>query len=396
MDLQGMHVRERKGKRGRSFQIIIERTPCPETGKRRRLFKTVSNVTKKQAEKIGMQMMADIETDSFLKSNSLTVEKYFREWYDTYIKPQKSPTTSATYLYNLERYIFPSFGKLRLQNLTTVEIQRWINGLSIKSPVSDNPLNPKSIRNLYMNLNAGLKRAVILGYIVKNPAANVELPKCKSYKADVYSADELQKLFAIVRGTELELGIMILVCLGIRRGELMALTWMDIDFDNKRVNIDKSTVKVKTGEYITKDPKSESGRRVIEAPDILIDFLRREKKEYLKRRLQHGAGYHDYNLVVSQSNGQPYTADYYTHKFKKLLKKHGLKHIRLHDLRHTNATFMLKLGVSTKIMQKNLGHSTFNTTMDIYSHVLEDMGREAAETLNDGLQSIFTRVSKMF
>ena len=208
----------------------------------------------------------------------------------------------------------------------------------------------------------------------------------------------MQKLFAVIRGTDLEIGIMILVCLGIRRGELMALTWMDIDFDNKRVNIDKSAVEVKTGEYITKDPKSESGKRIIEAPDILIDFLRREKVEYLKRKLQHGAEFQDNNLVVSQPNGQPYTADYYTHKFKKLLKKHGLKHIRLHDLRHTNATFMLKLGVSTKIMQKNLGHSTFNTTMDTYSHVLDDMGREAADTLNTGLQSIVVPVArtKMF
>ena len=167
------------------------------------------------------------------------------EWYETYIAPHKSPTTSATYLYNLQNYIFPRFGKLKLQSLATLEIQKWINELSVKSPLSDKPLSNKSIRNLYMNLNAGLKRAVILGYIAKNPAENIELPKCKQYRADVYNAEELAKLFEVVKGTDIELGIAILVILGIRRGELMGLTWPDVDFESKTVYINKSVVKVK-------------------------------------------------------------------------------------------------------------------------------------------------------
>ena len=180
--------------------------------------------------------------------------------------------------------------------------------------------------------------------------------------------------------------------------ELMALTWADVDFDKKLVNIDKSRVKVKRDKTVTKDPKSESGRRVIEAPDVLINFLHGEKLEYFKRRLLHGADYHDNNLVVCQPNGLPYSVDYYTHKFKRLLADNGLKAIRLHDLRHSHATYMLRLGVNVKAMQKRMGHSTFSTTMDTYSHVLDDMGREAADTLNDGLQSIVVPVArtKMF
>ena len=387
MAMRGMHVIKRPCKTGHSWEIVIERPPCPDTGKRRRVYKTVHG-TKKEAEKIGMEIMQDLESDTYLKNNSITVEKYFREWYDTYIEPQKSPTTSATYLYNLEHYIFPKFGKILLQKLSTLEIQRWINELSVKSPLSDKPLTPKTIRNLYMNLNAGLKRAVILGYIVKNPAANVLLPKCRKYIAEVYNADELQQLFECAKGSELEVGIMILVCLGIRRGELMALTWADFDFDKKLVNITKSTVKVRRSQSVTKDPKSESGRRVIECPDVLIDFLRREQVEYFKRRLSRGADYHENNLVICQPNGLPYSVDYYTHKFKHFLAVHGLKKIRLHDLRHSHASYMLRLGVNVKAMQKRMGHSTFSTTMDTYSHVLEDMGREAADTLNEGLKSI--------
>ena len=391
MASRGVHVRERKFKgkvSGHSWQIVIELAPCPVTGKRNRIFKSVSGVTQRQAEKLGRELLHDIETDNYVRTTNLTVEKYLREWHSIYILPSKSPTTSTTYLYNLESYIFPRFGKIKLQSLTTIEIQRWINDLSVKSPISDRPLNPKSIRNLYMNLNAALKRAVLLGYIAKNPAANVELPKCKSYKPEVYNADELQRLFEVAKGSDLEVGIMLLVCLGVRRGELLAMTWADVDFDNKLISINKSVVKIKRKETVIKDPKSEAGKRIIECPDVLMDFLRYERVAYWERKLKLGADYNDHNLVVCQSDGSPYNPDYFSGKFKQLLERNGLKVIRLHDLRHSHATFMLRLGVNVKAMQKRMGHSTFATTMDIYSHVLEDLGREAADTLNVGLQGI--------
>jgi len=172
----------------------------------------------------------------------------------------------------------------------------------------------------------------------------------------------------------------------------MALTWADVDFDRKLVNINKSTVKVKRDKTVTKDPKSEAGRRVIEAPDVLIDFLRREKVEYFKRRLQQGKDYHDNDLIICQYNGKPFSVDWYSTKFKRLLQDNGMRVIRLHDLRHSHATYSLKMGVNAKALQKRMGHSTFSTTMDTYSHVLDDMGREAAETLNTGLQSIVSNV----
>ena len=111
--VRGMHVRERIGKTGvRSLQIIIEQPPCSETGKRRRITKTApSGTTKKQAEKIGMQMLQDLETDSYVKITTLTVEQFLREWHETYITPHKSPVTAATYLYNLDNYLLPRFGK---------------------------------------------------------------------------------------------------------------------------------------------------------------------------------------------------------------------------------------------------------------------------------------------
>jgi len=100
----------------------------------------------------------------------------------------------------------------------------------------------------------------------------------------------------------------------------------------------------------------------------------------------------EFPLIICQDNGKPYSVDWYSTKFKRLLQDNGMRVIRLHDLRHSHATYSLKMGVNAKALQKRMGHSTFSTTMDTYSHVLDDMGREAAETLNTGLQSIVSNV----
>jgi integrase len=301
--------------------------------------------------------------------------------------PFKSPTTIQSYALNFSAYINPALGKVELQNLTALQIQQFFNRLAEKSPCSDRKLKPKTLRNVYMNFNAMLKKAVELELLKKNPAENIELPQCKKYQAEVFDAAELQKLIELIRGTDIEVAIMILVSLGLRRGELLGLKWEHIDFENGIVSIENNVVPVK-GKTISKAPKSASGLRKIDAPDILMELLRRERKVYIKRKLLYGADFNDTGLVCSKPDGSPYHTDYYAKKFKELIKKNGLKTIRLHDLRHTNATFMLKLGVPVKVMQGRLGHSTFGTTMDTYTHTVDEMRRDAAEKLNEGLRKI--------
>jgi integrase len=238
-----------------------------------------------------------------------------------------------------------------------------------------------------MNLNAALKKAVMLEILKKNPAEHIELMKCQQYRGEIYNSDELGILIEAVKGSDLEIGVMILVCLGLRRGELLGLTFDDINFATGMVNIEKNVVQLK-GRTITKDPKTASGIREIEAPDILLKLLQCEKDSYMQRKIKYGKRFNDTNLIISQPDGSPLRPDWYSEKFKRFLIKNGLKRIRLHDLRHSNATFMLKLGINVKDMQKRLGHSTFGITMDTYSHAIAEITKEANEKLEAGLKSI--------
>lgn len=235
-----------------------------------------------------------------------------------------------------------------------------------------------------MNILGALGQAVKMDLIKKNPAEHVELPKTKKYQAEVYTPEEVQVLLSSVIDTDMEVAIALLVGLGLRRGEVLALRWQDVDFEKGRVCIRRNMVKVE-GEIIFKDPKTETSNREIELPSTLQKLLQSERKRYIANKLRLGANFKDNDLVVCWDDGEYIKPDTLSQKFRRLTKEIGLKHIRLHDLRHTNATMMLELGVNIKVVQQRLGHASISTTMDIYSHVTEKVEKEAADKLDKGI-----------
>ncbi len=383
------HVRKRETKnKTPSYQIIIEKTPDCETGKRRRIYRTVHG-TKKDAEREMRTMLDDIENRTFVKSNSISVIQWMFQWVKTYLI-NLSPTTLQGYEYQVEHYIknMP-IGNIPLQDLTVADVQIWINELSKQSPISNKPLSAKTVKNIYHNLSAAIDKAVQLELVKRNVCKSVTLPKVKKYQAEVYDEDEIQKLLVAVKDTDMELPVLLAVSLGLRRGELLGLKWKHIDFDNAIISIEDNLVEVRKelsdDRMMTKSPKSISGLRKISISKSIIDALKKAKHDYAVNKLKMGRDFYDGDYVICQINGKPYKPASMSRKFNQLLKKHDLKHIRLHDLRHTNATLMLTKGISPKVAQVRLGHSDFSTTMNIYSHVLKSMETEAAEKIDDAI-----------
>ena len=377
------HIRKRVGKNGAvSYQLTVE-SPSGIGGKRNRNYATVKG-TKKQAEAVLRQMISEVESQTYVRPSKITVAEWMDEWMATYIINSRSVTTIDGYKNQIENYLVPALGDVYLQDLTPAMVQRWVNQLRERSPLTGKPLAPKTVRNIWLNLSTAMDRALIEDLIKKNPCQHTQLPQKEKYEADVYDQEEIEKLLEAANGTDMELPMLLEVCLGLRRGELLALKWDKIDFEHARVTICENLVEVNKVLY-TKTPKTRSGIRTLEIPPSLLEKLREARLRYLEQKIRLGGDFHDDGYVVCQENGKPYKPDSMGCKFRRFLKDNGLRPIRFHDLRHTNATLMLTNGISPKVAQQRLGHADFSTTMNIYSHVLESVDREAANAIDQAI-----------
>lgn len=370
------HIRKRQTK-GKvvSYQIILETDHDPITGKRQRIYKTI-NGTKKEAEAMLDRMKNELlNNGEIIKPSAMKLGDWMLEWLKLYL-PNIEDTTRAGYEERIKNKLIPYLGNTPLKSLQTSAIQQWVNTLS----TAEN-LAPKSVKNIFLNLKAALDKAVILNMIPKNPCLGVELPKAVKYKANVYDDAEIANVLKVAEGTDMYLLITLIISVGFRRGEIVALQWSDIDFDNGIIHINKSRVNVK-GAKKTKAPKTQSGIRDISVGENLLRLLKQEHKHYLERKMALGWNFVDSNCVICQKNGKAFSPDSITQKWERFCEANNLKKIRLHDLRHTCATAMLSAGISPKIIQTRLGHADISTTMNIYAHALPSMNKEAGDKMD--------------
>lgn len=208
----------------------------------------------------------------------------------------------------------------------------------------------------------------------------VGLLQLTKYGADV-TENNISTLINVLQNerNDFKTPLMIVVSCGLRRGELLALKWSSIDWNDKTLNITENRVQTPCNEIYTKDPKSKAGTRSIVMPNSLFDYL---KSEYDRLKLCDKSFSETNYIVHMKDTKEPYRPDVFSQKFKRFLEKNHLKKIRLHDLRHTCATMMLTAGITPKVAQQILGHSEISTTLDTYSHVLKRVEIDAAEKLD--------------
>lgn len=367
------HLRKRVGKSGVvSYQLIAETECDPITGKRERRYKTVHG-TKKQAEAALRKMIDDLEQGNVTTSSAMKVQDWMTLWVETYL-PNIEETTRVGYDEKIKNYIAPELGHIQLKALKPTNVQTWINGLSKRG------LSPKTIRNAYNNLNAAMKKAVVLRMIPHNPCEGAELPKLVKYQANIYDAPDMKKALSVAEGTDMYIPVLLALAVGLRRGELLALRWHHIDFVAGVVHIRDNMVKGKDGKPVIKTPKSASGTRDIAVGSNVLSALSAAREAYDKAKTS--PGFHDDGFVVCQENGKHFMPDSMTQKWERFMIAKGLSHVRLHDLRHSCATAMIDAGVDAVTVKDTLGHADVTTTMKFYVHSTPAMSKRAAETMD--------------
>ncbi len=255
--------------------------------------------------------------------------------------------------------------KITLQDIKPKHIQDFYQYLL------DDGLSGNTVKHYHANIRKALQYAMRTDIIPSNPADKVELPKIQKYNPSFYTSDEVKGLLGEVVGTKLEIPIMIDCFYGFMRSEVIGLKWSDIDFEKKTITINH-TITQSNGKLIIRDKtKNNSSRRSLPLEPIIETFLLELKEKQEENKKLYGNSYNKdwLEYICVDDCGNLIRPDYVTETFLKLLKKRKLKQIRFHDLRHTCASILLKNGANMKEIQAWLGHSTYNTTADIYAHL---------------------------
>ena len=306
-----------------------------------------------------------------------TVKQYLEHWLEEVHKPTLRLSTYLKYHQMLVRYVLPILGQYQLQKLNAQQVQAFY-GRKLKEGLA-----PGTVRFIHAMLHKAFDQAVRWKLVSRNVCNEVSPPRIIKREIKPLTKEQALKLLETARGSRLEALLTIALVTGMRRGELRSLRWHDINLDDKSLQV-RRTVECLTGYgYIENEPKSSRGRRKITLPDFAIEVLKQHRIKQIEARLKAGEAWVDHNLVFCKADGNFLPASTLQYQFEALLKDAGIEHIRFHDLRHSAATILLTLGVHPKIVQELLGHSQISMTMDIYSHVLPSMQREAMNKLND-------------
>jgi len=317
-----------------------------------------------------------------VKPHKKTVTEYLNEWLNHIEQTTIGRKTFEGHKEHIENYIIPLIGDIGLLRLEPFDIETMYTELRKSGrKKSKGGLSEQTIKHIHSTLNNALKRAVKWKLLTNNPCIDVDKPMPKKTEMQALDENETASLLRSVEDTRLYAPILVAVTTGLRRGELLALRWKDIDFKRHKLNVRQSVEVTKTSLGF-KEPKSKSGKRSITLPQITINTLLKHRKKQNEQRLMLGAGYKNLDLVFSDYDGDIWHPDVFSNVFSRHAKKIKLKTTRFHDLRHTHATQLLIQGIHPKVVQERLGHSTIVITLDTYSHVLPNMQEEAAEKID--------------
>lgn len=352
--------------------------------------------TKKEVSEKVNALLAEIQNKTYIEPCKTTLYNWLCTWLETYCKNNIRPTTYVNYETYIHRHIKDSIGGIKLCDLSTITIQQFYNDKLKNGKLSGvGGLSPKTMKNLHNMLHKALNQTVFLNMLAKNPSDFVTIPKNVKKEMKFFTVEEQKKLQSVLSDKPLDMAILLDLYTGMRQGELLGLKWENVNIDlsgssyikvvqtinrikNYDTDSDKKTV------LTVNEPKTPHSKRTIPIlPEIAekLHSYRLSQEKYIAENALSHTGY-----VFISSVGTMVDPRDFQRYFKNLLKKHGIREINVHGLRHTFATRALESGMSVKTLSEILGHSNVGFTLDTYAHVTEDLKSEAIRGMEGFLE----------
>ena len=288
----------------------------------------------------------------------------------------------------LRAHILPGLGEVVLSNLDGPRIDKFYAHLRTNGHRYGGALSSTTMHHVDVLLGQILLSAVKARKLARSPMPDVQTkPKPKRKDVEVLNEQEVAVLLEHLHGHWLRMPVLMAVSTGMRRGEIVALRWQDIDLGRGTLQITQSIEQLKR-EFRFKAPKTERSRRTIRLPASLIDQLKHHRKEQSAMRLKLGLGKDASDLVFTTSEGRMLNPDYVTEAFADEVQRAGLKAVRFHALRHSHLSMLLRAGVPVHAVSARAGHAKASTTLDTYAHILGGEDGRAADLADDVLRRV--------
>jgi len=380
-------LQEKKG----NYYIVIS-TTVVEHGKKKhkkKWFSTGLKVkgNKRKAEVLLRKKIVEYENELKYGNGLYDKEMLFSllilQWLEYRKNDKKKAIRQNTwegYRRNINKHVIPYFEDrlIELKDMRNKDLEIFYDYLLEKG------LSGNTVRKIHTNIHSALAYAVSKELIRDNPANNIErLPTIEKFRAKFYTEKQLKEYYKVVVGEAIEAVIKLTGFYGLRRSEVLGLRWSAIDFEENTILINHTAIKLEEGIQYIDGTKNTSSYRLLPLSRGMKVYLERLKAEQAENRRIFGNAYDNNDYICKWIDGRLLSLDYVSHRHKELLEANGLEVIRFHDLRHTSASNLIRLGFSLKEVQEWLGHSSITITANIYAHLEYETKVQMADKLDE-------------
>ncbi len=349
---------------------VVEVSTGP--GRRKKFYcKTKQEAVKKKAD-----VLRELEKGTLAGGPQRKLKDYLEDWIENVHKNNIRISTYVKYK-KLIKYIVADLGDVWLQKLTPEQVQRFY------TKKREDGLSSKTIHEIHGVLHLALKNAVRWNYVSRNVCDLVDSPRVVSREGTPLTLEQATRLLKGIRGHRLEVVLMMAVITGMRKGEIIALRWSNIDLERRVLRVLHTVDYIPPYGYVENEPKTRAGKRTINLPDFFITMLTQHRLKQEKQRRNVGDAWENRDLVFPDLKGGYLNPIHVLRMFKKILEQANLPHMHFHDLRHSAATILIGMGINPKVIQELLGHSDISITLGIYGHLFPSMQQDVVEKWQD-------------
>jgi integrase len=379
------HLKERSP----GHWAIVLDLPVASDKKRRRKWHSFKG-TKREAQTECARLLTEMQQGSYIEATKITVADHIRARIDHWeTSGEISAKTAERYRELLVNQIEPRIGGKLVQKLKPVDIETWHAALKKRGRKDGaGGVSNRTIGHAHRVLSKALREAARHDLVVKNVAAEEGAPKVQAEEMVILTPEQLADLPDRLAGYKIRSRVIVALFTGMRRGEVLALRWRNVDLDGKIIRIREALEETKEHGVRFKSTKTKSGRRDISLPDIVVETLREQRKAELELRVALGLGRLESGALVftaAPDNEAPISPRAFSGEWRDVANAIGLAGVPLHSLRHTHVSQLIDAGIDVVTISKRLGHASPGITLNVYAHLFRQDDSKAAEAINAAL-----------